>query len=510
MGQDFPARLRWQCEGEMSILREVEKLAALHKKAGNVRNRLPKTQAELWAFIGFQPRAIQETSLMQKKRFAVEVWHRRAGKTVMNIVRLIERAVFSKLKDARFAFMAPTFAQAEDIAWSYLLRFTEPFEPLGRDVEVTKLSVTLPNIGGSTSRIRLYGVDNPKQRLRGIYLDGVVLDEFQQIPGTVWTEQVRPMLADLSRRGEDHLGFPNQWAVFVGTPMGRNQLYAMYSRAAKWHAGKAATEFDPASNRYVSVTSSDWYAALHRASETGLIPPDELAIARRDMGESKYMQEFECSFDAVVVGAVFGNQLAQLRRHGRIGQIACRPNDPVHTAWDLGWDDATAIWFWQFAPGTDHLASREIYLIDYLEVTHHSLADIAAKLAEKGYRYGMHILPWDVAVSELGTGKDRKSILRELGILPAVAPKPRIKQDAISAAQALLDRCWIDEDRCAHGLDMLGLYRREMDDRKGVYRAEPVHDFASHAADALMTLALGLKRVAPPPDQDERPDAAVF
>ncbi|MCS7050812.1 MAG: hypothetical protein NZL87_04280 [Thermomicrobium sp.] len=481
-----------------SFLAIAHKLAREEQKAGDrVASKLPTNEADLWKLMGFSPRDIQRASLTHTKRFSVEVWHRRAGKTVMKIVKLITRAVFSTQQAARFAFLAPTYSQAEDIAWAYLLRFTEWAEPYGRQVHHAKLSVTLPNVGGHRSRIRLYGVDSPKQRLRGLYLDGVVLDEFQDIPMVVWAEQVRPMLTDISRRGTDSLGYPNQWADFIGTPRGRNQLYHMWVRASRWSRGETATEWDPEKERYVQVRSADWFAAMHKASETKLIPAEELAHARRDMGESRYLQEFECSFDAIVSGAVFGPGIQRIRKAGRIGTHPVNPGRPVNTAWDLGWDDATAIWFFQHS-------GNDIVLVDYLEVSQKSLADIVERLAEKNYRYGYHLLPWDVGVTELGSGKSRRSILMELGVRATVVPKVQTKADAHAAGQALLDRCWFDEEACADGLDKLALYRREYDERLGRFREEAIHDFSSHAADAFMTLALGLKRMvhdedAPPP-----------
>lgn len=465
-------------------------------RASNVS--LPADEQALWAMMGFEPRKIQLESLTHHRRFSVEVWHRRAGKTVMKVVKLITRAVFCTMPAGRFAFMAPTYSQAEDIAWQYLLQFTD-WAP-GRVVHAAKLAITLPNIGGSTSRIRLYGVDSPKQRLRGLYLDGVVLDEYQDIPQNVWAEQVRPMLTDLGRRGCDHLAYPNQWADFIGTPKGRNHFYAMWLRASKWSRGEAASEWDPEKDRYVMVRSNDWYAAMHKASETKLISAEELARARRDMGESRYMQEFECSFDATVSGSVFGPTLQRIRKAGRIGTHPVNPGKPVNTAWDLGWDDATAIWFFQ------HSSNDQIVLVDYMELSQKSLGDIVDKLSEKNYKYGYHLLPHDVGVTELGSGKSRKAILAELGVRATVVPRVSRKADAHAAAQALLERCWFDEEACSDGLDKLALYRREFDERLGRFRDDAVHDYTSHAADAFMTLALGLKKVH---TEDEQPPSCV-
>lgn len=401
----------------------------------------PETVVEL-----YRPRPLQARLHRSLKRFNVLVAHRRFGKTVFCVNELIARAAANRLERPRYAYVAPLFTQAKDVAWEYLKRYTAPVP--GVAVHETELRVDLP--GGA--RIRLYGADNP-DRLRGLYLDGVVLDEYAQIHPRLWAEVIRPALAD--RQG---------WAVFIGTPMGRNQLHEIYQHARR---------------------EPDWYAAIFRASETGVIPTAELEAAQRAMSEEQYAQEFECSFDAAVLGAYYGKLLAAADRDGRIAAVPWDPALPVHTAWDLGIGDSTAIWFCQ-------RAGLEVRLIDYYEASGVGLDHYARALGERAYVYGEHILPHDAAVKELGTGKSRVETLASLGIRPRVLPMMKV-EDGINAARILLPQCRFDAERCRRGIEALRQHRREWDERLRAFKARPLHDWTSHAADAFRYLAQGLR-----------------
>jgi hypothetical protein len=470
----------------MALRAKADQLISLSTKK---TNRVPAdlTEEQFYDLIEFEPRAIQRTFLSSHARFAAGVWHRRSGKSYSEIVKLLRSSVACPFDNGRYAYTGPTQDQVKDIAWHYLTEIGAKIP--GVLAKESKREIWIPQMRGNISRIKLYGVDNPKQRLRGLYLDGAAADEYQDQRETVWTEQMRPMLADANRAGVDLFGYVNQWANFIGTPKGRNQLYRMYRDACIWQAGRAVMQIDPETGKEVPRFRNDWAAFMFKASETGILSKKELQDALSDMGRSKYAQEFECSFDAIVEGAIFGPELERLRELSRVTNLPVHPNLPVHTAWDLGWHDMTAIWFYQ-------QIGEEYRFIDYLEINHQSIPEIARALEAKRYRYGVHLLPHDVEVSELGTGKSRRTILNENGIRVTTVPRVKIKMDAISAAQAALPLCYFDESRTADGLDGLALYRREKDDRLGRLREAPVHDWSSHPADAFMTFALG-RRKAP-------------
>lgn len=381
----------------------------------------------------------------RSERFAVLVAHRRAGKTVACVNELIKGALICDKPKPRFAYIAPLYKQAKDVAWEYLKEYTAVIP--GREVNESELRVDLPNGG----RVRLYGADNP-DALRGIYLDGVILDEYADMRPSIWTEVLRPGLAD---RGG--------WATFIGTPKGHNDFWK------KWHD---------------SESNPDWHRTILKASETGIINKEELLSAREGMSPDEYEQEFECSFTAAVRGAYYGKDLELAEQDGRIGKIPVEKL-MTNTAWDLGIDDATAIWFYQ-------TVGKEIRIIDYYEASGVGLEHYAGVLAQKNYIYGDHFLPHDVEVRELGTGMSRLEMLKELGINAQVVKMQKV-EDGINAVRKILPRCWFDAERCKVGLEALRLYRKEWDDKTQTFRQRPLHDWTSHAADAMRYLALSLR-----------------
>jgi len=459
------------------------------------REAVPSPPEDIDAVIGYTPRPLQDWLEQNERRYNYEVMHRRFGKTVMKIRKLMFRAIHCPFERGRFAYMAPTYAQAKDIAWAYLYDYAcKVYEHLGvkeRDwVDRSELAVYLPTWAGTTSRIRLYGVDSPKQRIRGLYLDGVVFDEFAQIPPSVWSEQVSPMLLDENRRGLDDAGLPNQWADFIFTPFGRNHAYTMFQHAMTWSNGEPVRMVNPDTGFQEEIHDEDqeYFASLLKASETGVLNAKELRKHRRKPGmtQAKYDQEMECSFDAAVEGAIFAQDIEEARAQGRIKRVHWLKFVPVHTAWDLGWDDATAIWFFQ-------VQGDGLRFIDYYEATGAGFEHYASVLADKGYRYGKMYFPHDVENGELGTGKTRRSVLETLGIRVTTVPKHPLP-DGLAAVHAILPRSEFDSVRCAEGLDRLALYRRDFDERLQIMKQNPVHDWASHGADAMRTGAMGVSK----------------
>ena len=281
----------------------VSTAASTAKAATTVQGRL--------AVIPYAPRPLQRQFHEQRTRFCVLLCHRRFGKTVAAINDLIREAVRTDKPDWRAAYAAPFLGQAKAIAWDYLRRFAAAIPDVR--FHETELRCDLPN----GARIRLYGVDNP-DALRGLYLDDLVLDEPADMPREVWTQILRPALAD--RKGR---------ALFIGTPNGtENLLYDLWT-----HAGKG--------------DDAEWSRFHFRASESHALEEAELAAARASMLPEEYAQEFECSFAAAVRGAYYAGLLDTAEREGRLGAVPHDPALPVHTAWDLGMDDATAIWFFQ-------------------------------------------------------------------------------------------------------------------------------------------------------------------
>lgn len=392
------------------------------------------------------------------ERFAGIVAHRRFGKTVGTLNDMIKRAILCPLENGRYAYIAPLFNQAKDVAWMYLKHYAGPL--LAAPPNETELRVDLLN----GARIRLYGADNP-DRLRGIYLDGVVLDEYADMHPGIWGEVIRPTLVDR------HALHPDcGWATFIGTPKGRNAFWEIYQRA---------------------VSDPKWFSMMLRASETGILPHAELEDARADMTAEQYSQELECSFDAAILGAYFGKEIAELERQGRIGDVPYDDAMPVYTVWDLGIGDSTAIWFFQ-------VVADEIRWIDFYENHGFGLDHYAAVLASKPYRYADDWVPHDAKVRELGTGRTRVETLKSLNRNPRLVPDSKI-DDRINAGRLTLAKSWFDAEKCATGLEALRQYRADYDDKTRAFRNTPKHDWTSHPADSFSYGALAWREMKPPP-----------
>ena len=381
--------------------------------------------------------------LIDSKRFTVVVAHRRMGKTVSAINHLIKAAILNKKEAPRYAYIAPTYGQAKRVAWDYLVKYSTP---LGGTQNISELRVDFWG-----RRIQLYGSDNP-DALRGQYFDGVILDEIGDQNPKIWTDIIRPALAD-------RLG----WCLFIGTPKGHNHFKDLRDRAE---------------------TEDGWGLLEFKASQTGVIPQTELDAAKSEMGEDKYLQEFECSFNAAVEGSYYGQILNDLETKNHIQEI---PRDDLCrtiTAWDLGMGDSTAIWVAQ-------VVGSEIRLLDYYENNGVGLDKYVTWLRDNNWATAEHILPHDVQVRELGSGKSRLEVLQEAGLNVRIASRMSV-DDGIQAVRRLLPRCWFNVPAVKQGLDCLRNYRREFDEKRKVFYDRPLHDWSSHGSDAFRYLAIGL------------------
>lgn len=391
-----------------------------------------------------RPMQVELRKLCQDNRFNVLVIHRRAGKTVFAVNKLIMDVLMVDKPRPRGHYFAPTYKQAKSIAWDYLKHFTSHIP--GMKYNKTELSANFP----WGQRIQLVGADNPDS-FRGQYSDSTVLDELAMMPPRLWSEVVRPALAD--RAGV---------ALFIGTPAGRNTFYDMYERADRL---------------------DDWGRMLLSYADTGLIEPKEINAMRQEMEDYEFAQEMECSFNAAVRGAYFGKVLAEAREAGRITSVPYDPALPVKTSWDLGIADATAVWFIQTSPG------GEVRLIDYEEYHGASLPEIIQQIDKKPYRFDMHVAPHDIRVRELGTGTSRFEVAMQNGVRFQICRNMPL-MDGIDATRNLIRKTWIDEDNCRQGLNFLELYRCDFNEKTGVPSTRPLHDHTSHAADALRMFAV--------------------
>jgi len=424
------------------------------------------TERVLEVELDYCPRQVFEDFHDRQERWSVIVAHRRCGKTVLCINDLIYRALMDDKEQGRYAYVAPYLSQSKSIAFDYLLKYSQPVLAKANQSE---LWVELVN----GARIRLFGADNP-DTLRGLYLDGVVLDEYADMKPSIFGAVIRPLLAD--RKG---------WATFIGTPKGHNAFWEVYNNATQ---------------------DKSWYVKVLRASQTGLLEQSELDDAAKTMTQDQYLQEFECDFESAILGAYFGKEMRALTDGGRIREIEYDPLFPVHTAWDLGYSDDTAIWFFQVVHG-------EIRCLDYHSSNGQPVAFYAGILQsrekERGYVYGTHWLPHDARAKTLSSNR---SVIEQLGDkipLKSIKIAPNLKlQDGIQASRLALTRTWFDH-KCTDGIECLRQYQREYDEDKKVFRDKPRHDWTSHGADAFRYLALTWKDEAKIVDP-EAPIRGVF
>lgn len=406
--------------------------------------------------MSYRPRNLFEPYHRRTQRWALIVAHRRCGKTVAAINDLVARAVHTAKagqspNPPQYAFVAPFREQAKRVAWGYLMNATDA-PGMRVATNIADLTVTLFN----GAKIMLFGADNP-DAMRGIYLDGVVIDEPAQMRSRVFTEIIRPLLAD--RKG---------FATFIGTPSGKDSFWRM---------------------REIAKTDAGWYYAEHRASVTGILAPDELTDAARLMSEDEYQQEFECSFDAAIRGSYYGKIINDMGV--RLGHYPHDPVLPVHVSLDLGYTDSTALWYWQ-ALGNE---------IRYIECEEHAglaLADYVDILRAKPYVYAEIYLPHDARARSLQTGMSILEILHHAhGIKGIIAPEFSVQQ-GIQAARYVLTSptTYIDANKCADGVEALRQYQREYDDKKQTFKEQPKHDHNSHFADSFRYSSIVTKRSA--------------
>ena len=298
----------------------------------------------------------------------------------------------------------------------------------------------------------LLSSENPDS-IRGIYLDGCIIDETAQINPALINEVITPALSD--RKG---------FMTLVGTPKGMANLFYDYYQKA---------QADP-----------KWFLYKAKASETGIVDKEELDAALAVMGSQKYEQEFECSFIGNIQGSIYGDVIASLDDKKQITRVPIDPAYPVNTAWDLGYNDQTAIIFFQ-------QIGHNIHIVDYYENKNEAFPHYAQVLKEKDYVIEHNYGPHDLDQTEFGTGKTRRETAYQMGLRFRVVPRMPI-EDGIHAVKMVLPRCFIDVDNCGSLINALRHYHRKFSDKERVYKIKPVHDWSSHAADALRTLAVGL------------------
>jgi phage terminase large subunit len=417
----------------------------------------------------------------RSQRFACMVFHRRAGKTVACVNELIARAIYSKKKRPRYAYIAPQLKQAKKIAWEYLKEYTEEIREHKSESE---LWVRLKHNG---AEICIYGADNPDS-FRGQYFDGVVLDEYGDMSPSVWGKIILPTLAD--RKG---------WAVFIGTFKGKNHFYKIWRRSQGLDLMEGE---DP------EYFKRNWYSCIGKASETGILSDEELRLQRMEQDEEEYQQEYECNPNAAVKGTYYAQLLAKLEDHINNRNADWDVEFPVEIYSDLGIGDSTSLWFVQQRP--DGYA-----VIDYEEHHGKGLDFYYELIRSKPYRYSHWAVPHDARARTLQTGKatlqlvkaeDKKNPFPRFSRTDTdnfirICPKLDV-QDGINAVRDILPKCYFSP-KCEDGVEALRAYQRVWNEDQQVFHDEPLHNWASHGSDAFRYFALSVRDRAIMPAEPE-------
>ena len=506
---------------------------------------------------GYVPRKIQLHLHQTLRRFNVMICHRRFGKTVLAVNQIIHRAICNPLKNPQYAYIAPTYKQAKLIAWQYFVDYTRHLPNVKANKSELTIYIERPDricpLTGEKDpdviKLMLIGADDP-DAIRGLYLDGGAIDEFAQCDPIIWGQIIRPALADRKKIARE-MGIKYDWAnnllepwiIFIGTPKGQNHFYRRYQSAQA--SEKFCREYEKSHDleeeeeqwadlekvhgityetsqvelkdilekisqevvddykrwRKYSI-STQWFTAIYKASETGILALDEIEEMIEDLSKEEVEQELECSFTAAILGSYYGHLLVKAEEKGQICDLKYDPRYPVETFWDLGVGDKCTIWFRQKIGGKYHY-------IDYYEnngkgVQHYiKVLDAKASWDGKetevdeneemvlgyGYRYGRHIWPHDGKVQEFGSGQSRQETARKQGLTVFIQPKQRI-DDRINATRDRIKISYFDKEKCARGIECLYNYQKEFDSKLMVFKKTPKHDWSSHASDSFGYSAL--------------------
>lgn len=401
------------------------------------------------AALTYQPRDQFIAFHNRTQRWASMNTHRRAGKTIALVNDVIYGTLQCPLRKPQLAYVGPTFTQAKRIAWTYLKDYAEPY--LSKPPQESELKLTLKNDG----TIHVLGADNADS-LRGMYLDGTVNDEYALWRPSVFSQVIRPALSDR-----------NGWSVFASTPRGKNLFYDV--------------------QRNAELSPKEWFSLTLKASESGIISPQELDALRRQMDPEEFAQEYECSFDAALKGAIYASEVDLMFREGRFRTMDLPslfdPNLETHVVYDLGFTDATvSIWWQRLRDG--RLVIVKVEATTGVDIFHHiaSLHNFQGEIGEVW-------LPHDGRAKNLQTGKSVVEQFLSEGVRPNIVPSHKVR-DGISAARKIFPSVVIEEANTGELIEAMKGYRREWNEELAMFSDRPVHDWCSNYADAFRYFAI--------------------
>lgn len=350
-----------------------------------------------------------------------------------------------------YYYFFPTYTQGKKILWQGMdrdgFKFIDHFPKalLKAKPNDTELKIEYKN----GSIFQIIGTDNIDS-IVGTNPVGCIFSEYALQNPKAW-DFIRPILAE-----------NGGWAVFNYTPRGKNHGFDLYEMAR---------------------ANPNWFVQKLTVDDTGIISPEVIQEERESgMSEELIQQEYYCSFTAAIMGAYYWKEYDEAEKAGRFTNVPYEPSALVHTVWDLGIRDSMAIGFYQ-------AVGLERRKIDYLEFTGKGLPEAIKIVKEKPYTYGKHFAPHDIQVRELGTGKSRLEVAKELGINFEIVPNVSI-QDGIDAGRRFFKKLWVDKTLCKDWLRLIPQYTKEYDEERKVFKDKPLHDWTSHGADEHRYAAL--------------------
>lgn len=420
-------------------------------------------------------RPLHEYMMSTPAARAIEIAHRRWGKDEIALGVTCELA---HRRIGSYWHCLPEYGQARKALWTAVnahtgkRRLFEAFPPeICENVNDTEMFIRLKC--GSTWQ--MIGSDRYDATV-GAGVAGITYSEWALANPSAWAYH-RPMLEE-----------NNGWAMFITTPRGRNHAHAMYEMAK---------------------ASPRWFAEVSSIHDTGALSPAQqeeslaeyIALYGEDIGRAQFEQEYECSFNAAILGAFYAREMVALRREGRIDAVEHDPDRPVHRAWDIGVKDDTSIWWFQ-------VVGTQVFILDCYSQSGAGVDHYAEIVEQKrklhGWKDGTDFVPHDARVKEWGTGRTRVETMQGLGLHPQVIPLAS-KLDGINAARKTLARCVFHPRTEEQGVAALEQYRREWDDDKKTYKASEVHDWSSHLADAFRYLSMAWRNIPTPKEEQPKP-----
>jgi hypothetical protein len=411
-------------------------------------------QYPLWEYLH------KDGPIAYQKR-ASAVWHRRAGKDYFAVNFCGEQA---QLRRGTYWHCLPTYAQGRKIVWNEILRYKQPFpkELIEETYEKDMIVKFKGDANGPGSIYQVVGTDDINRLVGGNPI-GVVFSEYSLCDPAAW-HYIQPILRE--NKG---------WAIFIFTPRGHNHGYTL-AKAARKSAETDKRWF------FQQLTIED----TRNFDGSPIVTEKDIEEDRADgMPDAIIRQEYYGSWDAPLVGAYYAAEMTEADKERRITNVPYERKLPVDTYWDLGMDDSTSIVFVQEY-------GLEKRIIDFYENNGEGLAHYAKLLQKRPYVYGKHYAPHDIVVKELGTGKSRLETARSLGIKFRVARKLDLP-DGIEAVRNIISRCWFDEIKTRRLVEALSAYQKQWDEDRKVFANKPLHNWASHPADAFRTFAVAEK-----------------